>query len=60
VGRCGCAFNGIGNPLPGIVKSSMPVAIVFLPLASLGHWLFGLPGWFTAAAHSNIGICALA
>jgi len=38
----------------------MPVAIVFLPLASLGHWLFGLPGWFTAAAHSNIGICALA
>ena len=27
------AFNGIGNPLPGVVKSSMPVAIVFLPLA---------------------------
>jgi len=54
------AFNGIGRPLPGVLISSMRVLIVFLPLAFLGHWLFGLPGLFGATALSNIGIGALA
>jgi putative MATE family efflux protein len=54
------AFNGIGRPLPGVMISSMRVLIVFLPLAFLGHWLFGLPGLFGATALSNLGIGALA
>jgi putative MATE family efflux protein len=54
------AFNGIGRPLPGVWISSMRVLIVFLPLAFLGHWLFGLPGLFGASALSNVGIGALA
>lgn len=54
------AFNGIGRPLPGVVISAMRVLIVFLPLAFLGHWLFGLPGLFGASALSNLGIGALA
>jgi putative MATE family efflux protein len=54
------AFNGIGRPLPGVLISSMRVVIVFLPLAFLGHWLFGLPGLFGASALSNLGIGALA
>jgi len=54
------AFNGIGRPLPGVLISAMRVLIVFLPLAFLGHWLFGLPGLFGASAISNLGIGALA
>jgi len=54
------AFNGIGRPLPGVLISAMRVLIVFLPLAFLGHWLFGLPGLFVASALSNLGIGALA
>jgi hypothetical protein len=38
----------------------MRVLIVFLPLAFLGHWLFGLPGLFGASAISNLAIGALA
>jgi Na+-driven multidrug efflux pump len=54
------SFNGIGRPLPGVLISSMRVVIVFLPLAFLGHRLFGLPGLFGASALSNLGIAALA
>ncbi len=54
------SFNGIGRPLPGVMISSMRVVVVFLPLAFLGHWLFGLPGLFGASALSNLGIGALA
>jgi putative MATE family efflux protein len=54
------SFNGIGRPLPGVLISSMRVLIVFLPLAFLGHRLFGLPGLFGASALSNLGIGALA
>ena len=54
------SFNGIGRPLPGVLISSMRVVVVFLPLAFLGHWLFGLRGLFGASALSNLGIGALA
>jgi putative MATE family efflux protein len=54
------SFNGIGRPLPGVMISAMRVLIVFLPLAFLGRWLFGLPGLFGASALSNLGIGALA
>jgi putative MATE family efflux protein len=50
------AFNGIGRPLPGVLISSMRVLIVFLPIALVGHWMFGLRGLFAASALSNLGI----
>jgi Na+-driven multidrug efflux pump len=54
------AFNGIGNPLPGVVISACRVAIVFLPLALLGRYLFGLPGLFAATTISNLLLGAIA
>ena len=48
------AFNGVGYPLPGVAISAARALILFLPLAWLGQWLFGLYGIFLAAAVSNI------
>jgi putative MATE family efflux protein len=48
------AFNGIGNPLPGVVISACRVIVVFLPLAFLGRYLFDLPGLFAATTVSNL------
>jgi putative MATE family efflux protein len=48
------AFNGVGYPLPGVAISAARALILFLPLAWLGQWLFGLYGIFIAAAASNI------
>jgi len=48
------AFNGMGNPMPGVVISACRVFFVFLPLAFLGKFLFGLPGLFTATTLSNL------
>jgi putative MATE family efflux protein len=48
------SFNGMGNPMPGVVISACRVIIVFLPLAFLGRWLFGLPGLFGASAVANL------
>lgn len=56
------AFNGSGRPMPAVVLSSLRVIVVFLPLALIGRWLFGLHGLFAAAAIVNIsvGIAAFA
>ncbi len=48
------AFNGMGQPMPGVVISAFRVVIVFLPLAFAGRQLFGLPGLFAAATVSNL------
>lgn len=56
-----CAsFNGIGVPMPGVVLSVSRVIVVFLPLAFIGRWLFGMNGLFVAAALSNIAVGTLA
>ena len=47
-------FNGMGHPAPGVWISVLRVIIVFLPLAFLGRWLFGLPGLFAASTISNL------
>lgn len=52
------AFNGIGNPLPAVVVSTLRMLILFLPLAWLGSQLFGLKGIFVALAVANI-LCGL-
>lgn len=48
------AFNGIGKPLPGVVISGCRVIAVFLPLALLGKFLFGINGLFFATLLSNL------
>ena len=48
------AFNGMGQPLPGVVISTCRVIVVFLPLAFLGKYLFGLYGLFGATLLSNL------
>ncbi|MDT8320711.1 MAG: MATE family efflux transporter [Xanthomonadales bacterium] len=54
------AFNGIGQPLPGVILSVSRVIVVFLPLAFVGRALFGLSGLFTATAVSNLLMGAVA
>ncbi len=54
------AFNGMGQPLPGVVISSCRVIVVFLPLAFLGRFLLGLEGLFAATLVSNLLLGAAA
>jgi putative MATE family efflux protein len=53
-------FNGMGLPLPGLVISVSRVIVVFLPLAFLGQWLFGLHGLFFASTLANLLMGGLA
>lgn len=48
------AFNGTGRPIPAVLISSSRVIFLFLPLALLGRWLFGLEGIFMATGLSNL------
>ena len=47
------AFNGLGRPMPAMALSAGRVAYVFLPLALLGQWIWGLEGIFMATALAN-------
>lgn len=48
------AFNGIGQPMPGVAISFLRVFGLYLPLALLGQWLWGLTGLFVATALCNL------
>jgi putative MATE family efflux protein len=54
------AFNGIGQPVPGVIISVCRVIVVFLPLAFMGRYLLDLPGLFAAATISNLLMGAIA
>jgi len=54
------AFNGTGRPIPGVVISVSRVVVLFLPLALLGRWLFGLEGIFAATAVCNVVLAVVA
>ncbi len=54
------AFNGTGRPLPGMLISSARVMFLFLPLALLGRWLFGIEGIFVASSISNVLLAIVA
>ena len=54
------AFNGMGQPMPGVIISVCRVIVVFLPLAFIGRAWFGLSGLFTATAISNLLMGAIA
>jgi putative MATE family efflux protein len=57
---CNASFNGMGQPLPGVVVSSCRVIFVFLPLAFAGRYLFGLDGLFAAETLANLLMGAVA
>jgi putative MATE family efflux protein len=48
------AFNGLGNPMPGVVISVTRIVILYVPLAVLGMRLYGITGIFAAYAVANI------
>jgi len=48
------SFNGLGYPMPAMVISIMRVLVLYLPLAWLGQWLWGLNGLFIATALANV------
>ena len=48
------AFNGLGNPMPGVVISVTRILVLYVPLAILGMRLYGIAGIFCAYATANI------
>lgn len=48
------AFNGLGNPMPGVVISVTRILVLYVPLAILGKAVFGIVGIFGAYAIANI------
>jgi putative MATE family efflux protein len=50
------AFNGLGRPWPAMVISAGRVFYIYLPLAWLGQYLWGMIGIFIATAFANIAL----
>ena len=48
------AFNGLGNPMPGVVISVTRILALYVPLAILGMQLFDIAGIFGAYAVANL------
>ncbi|MBT8082323.1 MAG: MATE family efflux transporter [Gammaproteobacteria bacterium] len=48
------AFNGLGNPMPGVAISTLRVLAIYIPLAFLGKALFGIVGIFAAYCLANL------
>jgi putative MATE family efflux protein len=48
------AFNGLGNPMPGVMISVTRILVLYVPLAFAGRALFGVAGIFAAYAVANI------
>ena len=48
------AFNGLGNPMPGVVISVTRILVLYVPLSMLGMHLYGVAGIFGGYAAANI------
>ena len=48
------SFNGIGKPMPAVWISVARMLVLYVPLAFVGRFLFGVPGIFVAYAVANI------
>lgn len=48
------AFNGLGNPMPGVVISVTRILVLYVPLAMVGMHFYGVVGIFAAYAVANI------
>ena len=51
-------FSALGNPLPTVVMTVARTFVLYVPLAHLGAWLYGITGAFAAAAVANICVGA--
>jgi len=52
-----CAlFNGIGRPLASIILTVIRMGVLYLPLAAILSFTFGLEGIFAAAVIANLGV----
>ncbi len=48
------AFNGLARPMPALLISTARVLIIYLPLALLFQWQWGLVGLFIASMAANL------
>ncbi|MEM7430606.1 MAG: MATE family efflux transporter [Pseudomonadota bacterium] len=48
------SFNGMGKPMPGVVVSLLRTILLYVPLALLAEYWFGIQGIFAAYATANI------
>ena len=49
-------FNALGKPLPSVAMTLSRMFLLYVPLAYLGSWLFGVQGVFGAACLSNVAV----
>ncbi|HIK13581.1 MAG TPA: MATE family efflux transporter [Oscillatoriaceae cyanobacterium M33_DOE_052] len=49
-------FNALGKPLPSVAITVIRTIVLYIPLAYLGSWLFGLHGIFAATCFANIAV----
>lgn len=50
----GSCFVALGKPMPNLIMSIMRMAVVYIPLALLGDYIWGYPGIFIATALANL------
>ena len=48
------SFNGLGYPMPAVVISVARIAVLYIPLALLGSYLFDVAGIFAGYAIANV------
>ena len=48
------AFNGLGQPMPGVIISVTRILGLYVPLAMIGMRLYGIVGIFAAYAVANV------
>ncbi len=53
-------FNGLGQPIPGLVLNGGRMLLLYLPMAVVGGMLLGLPGIYIAACLSGFAAGAVA
>ncbi|MEB3341211.1 MATE family efflux transporter [Okeania sp.] len=53
---CSTTFNALGKPLPSVVMTITKMLFLYVPLAYLGSWLFGINGIFAAACFANLAV----
>ena len=52
----GSSLNALGKPLASMALSLSRLLLLYVPLAYLGSWLFGVQGIFGAACLSNVAV----
>ena len=50
----GSCFVALGKPLPYLLMSLMRMAVIYIPLAMLGDFIWGYPGIFMATCLANL------